>query len=220
MTYDVGRYNSLISRAAINWEYFRGHYQDMGPNRYHCTIGGAGIGDWSIVNGLPARRNNTGCPVMTPAIASVVDATGAFSVEFVAAGSHRDGILVLSQELAGGWYCSSAAGNYYLATRTAAMGLGRYIAFGTSAAQKSTDHYAATINTAALTGAAWRNGVPIAVAFVNLGVPSNSAVRAVYGHFPSLVGTQIGVLDRAYPFALTNEDAACLFGAAHAMFGV
>jgi hypothetical protein len=221
MPFDNARYNSLIARASFDCSFYKGTIQDQSKSRLAMTA--VGSPTWTMVNGLPAlRQNAAGDQVRSGAVASVVEtSTQPYWVECVWRNGATTTAYALYQFNGGGWtaYADGANRTFSLGSLTAAGALARYCfpAVGSAPTHKPT-HFVACLNPVALSGLCWVNGVPTAVTFVNAAPPVTCAATNL------IVSSQAGsalttCLSRVWQGTPTNADAAALYGAARALTG-
>lgn len=221
--WDKARYADLISRCAFDMSAYKGTFQDLGPRRLAMTA--VGTPGWTSVNGLPAlshTANTQGC--RSAAVAAVVDCLGAFFVELL----FREDLYSVSsgqwlvQYNAGGWDISPDEGNTRIAMRlyTNAGALARTMntAVGSVAIRRVT-HAILALSNSGLAGAAWINGVPTSVAFINTGAPAAVAGVATFTCCGNWLERNTNMIARVWQGTPSNADAACLFGAARSLVG-
>lgn len=212
--FDKDRYQSLISRCAADFSFYKGHFQDCSKNRIAMTIGAWSCW-WTQCNGLPVFNSPVGgLAFSTAALAPLIDYTQPFSVEFCRIGPYSGylGSTVLRQNNNGGFALYDIANNYYLVTYTNAGVLARRT-FASALSDRSS-HFVYTLGANAGSTLVWSGGVPVANTF-SAGVSANNANQAVLvAH-----GQRGAFIARIYPFALTNEDVATLYASAKLLTG-
>lgn len=230
MSVDWGRYNDLQARAAFAMNAYSGSYQDQSKNRLAMTA--VGTPGWTQVNGWPALSGcSNGIGVNSGAVANIVDVTSSFSVESICTSTTQGLSPVIRQQSVGGgglqFYCDMATpgvGYYAMILYTAAGAVARTLyLLPAMAALVSTKHahLVMVCNNGGATATFFVGGVPIAGTLVGAGVAANSgaALVRVLGAGGGSTGNMTASLIRAYPFALTNADASCLYGAARSLVG-
>jgi hypothetical protein len=185
-----------------------------------------GAPTWSMINGLPALRQNAygdGCT--SGAVLNVVNMAGSWTIETV----HR-------QDTGDSWFSRwtgpASAGGFHLFNFSAGTRIGLYEFDAAGAVQRQifspagsivpaarTVHYLVSSVTAGTSGRTWINGVPVVATLAGAGVPVNPVASAVGFGMAGGVGFATAVLMRIYPFALTNEDASCLYQQAKILTG-
>lgn len=229
MPYDQDRYNSLISRAAFDCSFYKGTIQDQSPARRAMIF--VGSPSFCLINGLPAlRQNAAGSGAQSAAIPQILDLSGTVSIEAVyrpilRAGGYHPLIAQSSGAAADGFMFEDdpvTGDAYFLLFNGGAIA--RQIRATTPVTRGFLSHAIITSGNGAATGSAWVGGIPTSVVLGGAGAAVNTAgaVVAVAGAptvWSGSNGLQDTVLIRAYPFALTNSDAACLYGAAKSLIG-
>jgi hypothetical protein len=227
MPFDVQRFVSLRERAVFNGEYWRGTMADLSPSQYTMSITGAP--SWSQVNGLPVIQcpNATG-PRTPAAVNAVVNATASFSIEYF--GKATLGVARLIYQMLNGGieldaFTYATNGYVQIVGYTAAGAAGRtcYISLPAIPAVSGNKlfHVVGTVTGGFASALGWVNGVPSGTSFAGAGVVASSNPALLYLLASSGACTSISstVAVRIYPFALTNEDAAALYGAAKSLVG-
>lgn len=221
MAFDVNRYNSLISRCSFNMEAFRGTFQDLSPAQRTMTA--VGTPGWSKIAGLPCLKQNAVADGATSGNTdSPVDVTGTFTVEAIIAGNTSGTDFILRSTGAGNF------GGFVASRQTERMAITLYTAAGAGAREVVTPAasvplgYARHILLASVAGGTaglgWVNSIPVAVTLLGAGLAANHA-----GARPIIVngnaGLQSLLLIRCWQGAITQEDVAALYGAAHVLTG-
>jgi hypothetical protein len=225
MGYDQDRYNSLISRAAFDCSFYKGTWQDLSPARRTMTA--VGSPSFTMVNGLPAlRQNAVGDGSTSAVVPAIVDPSGAFSIEVCGAvygpAAATWGYFLRQQTLGGFFaYVDPSTQRFLVATNTAAGALARTLQSPVGSFPRATQRHLIMSSTSGATaGLSWVAGVPGAVTLGGAGVSAPCNPAAVIVMAQSDVGVRVqSLIIRVFPFALTNEDCAALYGAARALTG-
>ena len=228
MPLDQQRYRALVESAAVNFDFSRGTIQDLSPAGRAMSFVGAPT--WARVNGRPCLNQNAINQGATSGVVGpVVDVTGSFSVEVLLQAGVETPVPSVNVPL---YQATAGVGGFAFQLRTGAgwwtaymdlFGLGggvqRRLTMPVDSWPWDTKprHGIIVSRNATSDGLAWLNGIPRAVVVTLIGPLANIVNQTV------LVGADRGMciysLVRAYPFALTNEDAACLAEAAREMVG-
>jgi len=226
MPYDSDRARSLIARAAFNAEFFRGTISDLSNAQRAMTFVGAPT--WGMINGKPALRQNTAADLVnSAAVPAIVDVTADFSLEFVIE-PHRfgdDTPDIIRQTNNGGFYCFwhgfPAVQRFYLRLQTNAGATAREIITPVaSATMNAAQHVIITSQAGGTSGSSWKNGIPQVATLAGAGVAANcpATILTAFG-YPTNATRYTYLLERVYPFALTNADASCLAEQAKLLVG-
>jgi hypothetical protein len=224
MPFDNARYQSLIERASFRFEPFRGTIQDLSSAQR--TMSFVGSPSFCLVNGLPAlRQNAAGDGATSGAVAAAVDVTGSYSIEIL--GGHMiDGIPIFGQGAsnAGGFafYYSGSVLTYKCVVEMYSSAGPGVMRNGQSNVNtypmRRTIHTLISVSGGGATGTLAINGVPSTFTMGGAGVVTNIAANRAITFWANTGRTGTTIL-RLYPFALTNSDATCLYGAARSLVG-
>lgn len=221
--FDKDRYQSLISRCAVDFSFYKGTYQDLGPKRLATTA--VGTPGWVMLNGLPCLSQSAAADGATSAaVAAIVDVTGALTVEWCGkpriAGVGTNTLLAQVGATGGfalRWDCTNSV--FVLALYNNAGVLARSITTpAASAVLNRTTHLVITSATGGTVGTAMINGVQVAATLGGAGVAANIGANSAV-----VVGGGVGfastVLARAGTTAYDNADKTCVYGAAKSLVG-
>jgi hypothetical protein len=220
MGYDQDRYNSLISRASFDCSFYKGTIQDQSKSRLAMSF--VGSPSWTMVNGLPALRQNAANDrASSAAVPCVVDVTIPYCAEWVLTPTKNVLGYGLYQVNGGGFvfYYDGAGATVALVSLTAASAVGRYCftAAGTFPLFR-TRHALFALDPVGLSGRAWVDGIPTAVTFVNVGAVQSCAAAAL--GVGGVGGPSVNsMLCRVWQGTPTNEDCVTLYQAAKTLVG-
>jgi hypothetical protein len=216
MGYDQDRYNSLISRASFDCSFYKGTIQDQSKSR--LAMGFVGAPSWGRINGLPClqKPGTTGNGITTAVIPAILDVTGTVTFETLCF-KEAFHVRCLRQADLGGFELGNkfGGGGGELTLFDAAGAAARLIR-SPNFVVNTPIHLIVTSVAGGTAGRTWVNGVPGTTSLVFAGVAANAPPSAVL-----VLGGGYGgglSISRAWQGALTNEDCAALYGAAHAMF--
>lgn len=225
--FDKDRFLRLRESAAVNFEFWRGTYQDLGPRRLAMTA--VGTPGWALINGLPCLSQPTGtAPVSTTGVVDpVVDITGDFFVEVVLsarinpAGTEDFILNQAGPGSVGGFRCSwnAATSSLQLLGRNAAGAGVNYLRMpNNTLTMNKPSHFIIAALAGMTSGIGWVGGVPVTVSLLGPGVVVNCVPSLLYA-----AGGNAGKIDttliRVWQGTPTNADAACLYQAAKSLVG-
>lgn len=226
MPYDRDRYNRLIEQTVFNISAYTGSYQDISRNKLRMSVTGNII--LSRINGLPAvtRGSDVGALLVSSAVSQILDHTASFACEAVIR-PHvytTDVPFLISHTASGGsgfwFYWHGSSSNKHCVIRLFNSTGSAFKTFATptgSVLTHRTTHVIINSINGGTSSLGWINGAPVTMTTtVGSGVlaPFSATVQSMSNR--SLISA---LLIRAYPFSLTNEDVAALYGAARELTG-
>jgi hypothetical protein len=220
MAVDWDRYNRLRESASFNCEFFRGHIQDCSKSRLAMSFVGAP--SWTMVNGLPAlRQNANGDRAESAAVAALVDVTGPFFVELLTR-VDVPGVNYTMRQIVNGGFTTyrDTSPQVRLLLYTNAGAIARHIIVGAVGANpdRVLQHIIVGASGGGTVGIGWTNGVPTAISYAGAGVAASSAA-AVVSACGGNTGRNTTLIARVWQGTPTNEDATCLYQAAKSLIG-
>jgi len=219
MSFDTTKYNNLIARAAFDASFNKGTWQDLSRNKTATITNGPLM--WSPISGQPALSMPVGIGVASTAVPAILDVTQSCAIEVLL--SRISSISVgynIRQCNVGpirGFVSYNSGVSFVFAFYDAA---GLYRSYTIAALQSSAlYHIVLSCNNVAVTGSGWSNGIPISVTVASAGVIPVNIVGSAIIDLIAFAATQpfrFGLV-RLFPFALTNDDATCLYQASRTL---
>lgn len=216
MSYDQTRYQALVVRAALRWDFYTGTFQDQSLAQRATTLTGC---TWVRQNNaawLAQRANGDG--TATGTVAAIADMTGAFWIEvlfnphiLIAPSTNH---LLNQSDAAGGFQFMWDVNNTNLILYLMAGGAGvRSIATPVGSVVPNRPMHAVIASIAGGTaGAVWVNGVPAVATLGLAGVAANIAAPTAILSGPVSQGQSDRGIIRTWTGTVSNEDVAALWG--------
>lgn len=211
-------YSELLSSAALNFELWRGHIQNLGTAS--MTMAYNGTPRFTNKNKTNVFLQGNSQYIASGVIPYVVDVTGTFTVECaVLPLTKLGGGSALYQKNNGGfqlYYVDPATGEnslrWVLVLYNNAGGDARYI-YTDAMSLNQTNHFIIQSTTGGTAGSLWINGSPVTpLLAAGAGVAANCANIGIsvmgYG-----AATSMWTLVRAFPGTISNDEASVLYGA-------